>query len=77
MNQNNKRYVRYKNVHVGEIYYVNFEPVYGLEFPGSHLAVILKKNMDRDTVIVMPLTSSKTGEGASEAPLPKYFGKGL
>jgi len=31
-----------------------------------HLAVVLKKNVDRNTVIVMPLTSSNKGDGTNK-----------
>jgi mRNA-degrading endonuclease toxin of MazEF toxin-antitoxin module len=46
------------DIKVGHIYYVDYEPVRDCEFNGLHLSLVLKKNNDKHTFIVMPLTSS-------------------
>ena len=43
------------------IYYVDFDPVKTCEFNGKHLVIVLKKNLDKKTAIVLPLTSSSSG----------------
>ena len=53
-------------IKVGNIYNVDFNPIVGNEFAKKHLAVVLKKNVDKQTFAVIPLTSSKTGEGINK-----------
>lgn len=53
-------------IKVGCIYNVIFDPVRDCEFNGKHLAVVLKKNNNKSTFIVMPLTSSSNGNGINK-----------
>ena len=46
-----------------------FDPVRDCEFDGKHLAVVLKKNNDKATFIVMPLTSAPNGVGVNKIKL--------
>ena len=62
-------FVRYSDLHLKHIYYVNFDPVVQCEFNGKHLAVVLKKNNDNRTVIVAPLTTSANGVGTNKIAL--------
>lgn len=53
------------------IYIVNFDPVHRPEFDSEHLALVLKKNNDKKTCIVMPLTSASNGNGANKLNVGK------
>ena len=46
--------MRFSDIKVGYIYNVIFDPVRDCEFDGRHLAVVLKRNNDKATFIVMP-----------------------
>ncbi len=61
--------MRFSDIKVGYIYNVIFDPVRDCEFDGKHLAVVLKKNNDKTTFIVMPLTSSPNGVGVNKLKL--------
>ena len=61
--------MRFSNIKVGYIYNVIFDPVRDCEFDGKHLAVVLKKNNDKATFIVMPLTSAPNGVGVNKIKL--------
>lgn len=52
-----------KDIKVGHIYFVDFEPTRKNEFGKHHMALVLKKNIDRVTFIVVPMTSSAEGLG--------------
>lgn len=54
--------MRFSDIKIGHIYNVIFDPVRFCEFNGKHLALVLKKNNDRKTFIVMPLTSESNGD---------------
>lgn len=54
--------MKFSDVKEQHIYNVDFEPVRDNEFNGKHLALVLKKNNDKKTVIVMPLTTSNNGD---------------
>lgn len=54
--------LRYSEIKEQHIYYVDFDPVKGCEFNGKHLAVVVKKNNDKQTAMVLPLTSSSKGD---------------
>lgn len=58
--------MRASDIKVGYVYNVIFDPVRDCEFDGKHLAVVLKKNNDKTTFIVMPLTSSPNGNGVNK-----------
>lgn len=58
--------MRASDVKVGYIYNVIFDPVRDCEFDGKHLALVLKKNNDKSTFIVMPLTSASNGNGINK-----------
>lgn len=61
--------MRFSDIKVGYIYNVIFDPVRDCEFNGKHLAVVLKKNNDKATFIVMPLTSAPNGVGVNKIKL--------
>lgn len=61
--------MRFSDIKVGYIYNVIFDPVRDCEFDGRHLAVVLKKNNDKATFIVMPLTSASNGDGVNKVKL--------
>lgn len=48
--------MKFSDIQVGYIYNVIFDPVRNCEFNGKHLALVLKRNNDKQTFIVMPLT---------------------
>lgn len=58
--------MRYSDIKTGCIYNIIFDPVRDCEFNGKHLAVVLKKNDDARTSIVMPLTSAANGVGVNK-----------
>ena len=58
--------MRASDIKVGYIYNVIFDPVRDCEFDGKHLAVVIKKNNDKATFIVMPLTSAANGNGINK-----------
>lgn len=53
------------------IYFVQFDQVKHCEFNGDHLALVLKKNNDKRTCIVIPLTSEENGDGANKTNIGK------
>ena len=59
------------DIKVGYIYYVDYEPVRSGEFNGIHLSVVLKRNVDKYTFVVMPLTSSANGDGVNKLKVGK------
>lgn len=61
--------MRFSDIKVGYIYNVIFDPVRDCEFNGKHLSVVLKKNNDKTTCIVMPLTSAPNGVGVNKIKL--------
>lgn len=75
--------MKFTDVLEGHIYNVLFstptEPVRQPEFDSKHLALVLKKNNDKSTVIVMPLTTSDNGDSKNKenigilSCLPKNF----
>jgi len=66
--------VKSSDIKIGYIYYVDYEPVKIGEFNGKHLSVVMKKNNDKATFIVMPLTSSANGEGVNKINIGKIAG---
>lgn len=58
--------MRFSDIKVGCIYNVIFDPVRDCEFDGKHLALVLKKNNDNNTFIVMPLTTAPSGAGINK-----------
>lgn len=63
--------MKISDIKVGNIYYVDYEPVRNGEFNGLHLSVVLKKNNDKHTFVVMPLTSSANGDGVNKINIGK------
>ena len=60
-----------QNIKVGHIYYVDFEPVKKGEFGKKHLAIAIKKNHDKITYVVIPMTSKSSGLGVNKIALGK------
>jgi len=50
---------------------VDYEPVKIPEFNGVHLSLVMKKNNDKQTFVVMPLTSSSNGKGINKVNIGK------
>lgn len=63
--------MRFSDIKIGNIYNVIFDPVRDCEFNGKHLAIVLKRNNDKKTFIVIPLTSEENGEGVNKIKLGK------
>lgn len=61
--------MRFSDIKVGYVYNVIFDPVRNCGFDGRHLAVVLKRNNDKSTFIVMPLTSAPNGNGVNKIKL--------
>jgi mRNA-degrading endonuclease toxin of MazEF toxin-antitoxin module len=59
---------------IGHVYYVLYDPVQVGEFNGKHLSVVLKRNNDKYTFVVMPLTSSANGDGINKLSIGKLPG---
>ena len=59
------------DIRTGHIYYVDYEPVKIPEFNGVHLSLVMKKNNDKQTFVVMPLTSSSNGKGINKVNIGK------
>lgn len=58
--------MRYSDIKVGNIYFVNLEPVQQYEFGGNHLGIVLRKGTDRRTVTIVSLTSNSSGVGENK-----------
>jgi uncharacterized protein YifN (PemK superfamily) len=63
--------MRYDDIKEKHIYNVIFDPVRPNEFDNTHLAVVVKKNNDKKTAIVIPLTTSDNGEGYNKISVGK------
>ncbi|MCT4507344.1 MAG: type II toxin-antitoxin system PemK/MazF family toxin [Tepidibacter sp.] len=63
--------MRFSDIKIKHIYNVIFDPVKDCEFNGKHLALVLKRNNDNRTYIVMPLTSESNGNGVNKIKLGK------
>lgn len=63
--------MKYSDIKIKHIYNVIFDPVEKCEFNGKHLALVLKRNNDKKTFIVMPLTSEPNGDGVNKYKLGK------
>ena len=61
----------FKEVHVKHMYYVDFSPVHNAEFDSKHLVIVLKKNNDGKTLIVVPTTSNSNGVGKNKSSIGK------
>lgn len=61
--------MRFSDIKIGYIYTIIFDPVRPCEFNGQHLGLVLKKNNDKNTFIVMPLTSADNGDGINKIKL--------
>lgn len=63
--------MKYSDINIGCIYNVIFDPVNDCEFNGIHLALVLKRNNDKKTYIVIPLTSEPNGDGINKINIGK------
>jgi uncharacterized protein YifN (PemK superfamily) len=66
--------LKLSEIKIGCVYYVDYEPVRDGEFNGKHLSVVLKRNNDKYTFVVMPLTSSANGDGVNKIKIGKIAG---
>lgn len=58
--------MKFSDVKEKHIYNVIFDPVEPCEFDKKHLALVVKKNNDKRTCIVVPLTSENNGDGVNK-----------
>lgn len=58
-----------KDIQIGHIYYVDFEPTRVGEFDKYHMALVLKKNVNNITFITVPITSNAKGLGKNKIKL--------
>lgn len=58
-------------IKVGHAYYVDFEPTRKAEFGGKHLAIVIKKNHDAISFVVIPTTSKDSGLEINKISLGK------
>lgn len=63
--------MRFSDIRIQHIYSVDFGNGERCEFNNRHLAVVLKKNADQRTLIVVPLTTSNNGLGTTKQLLGK------
>ncbi len=63
--------MRTSKIKVGHAYYVDFEPTRKGEFGGTHLAIVLKKNHDKISFVIVPTTSKNSGIGINKISLGK------
>lgn len=54
--------MRFSDIKEKHIYYVDFNPTRTCEFDRKHLAIVLKKNKDNNSIIVVPITTSPHGK---------------
>ncbi len=60
-----------REIKVGHVYFVNFDPTETGEFGKEHMAVVLKKNANKVTFVMIPMTSSEIGLGVNKISLGK------
>lgn len=58
--------MKFSDIFINHLYYVDFDPVRNCEFNGKHLSLVLKKKNDNQTLIVIPLTKSSNGDGVNK-----------
>ena len=63
--------MKYEDIQIKQVYNVDFDEVRDCEFDGLHLAIVVKKNNDKRTAIVLPLTTSSNGEGTNKINIGK------
>ncbi|MGP7815542.1 type II toxin-antitoxin system PemK/MazF family toxin [Niallia sp. 01092] len=63
--------MKFSEVLEKHIYTVHFDPVRHCEFNGRHLALVIKKNKDKKTLIVVPLTTKSNGVGVNKENIGK------
>lgn len=61
--------MKFSDIKIRHIYNVIFDPVRHCEFNGKHLGLVLKRNNDKQTFIVMPLTTEPNGDGVNKIKL--------
>jgi uncharacterized protein YifN (PemK superfamily) len=63
--------LKFSDILEKHFYNAIFDPVKDCEFDGKHLALVIKKNADKKTVIVLPLTTESNGEGKNKIKVGK------
>lgn len=63
--------MKFDDVLEKHVYNIDFNDVRDCEFDGKHLGIVVKKNNDNKTVIVVPLTTSPNGDGANKINIGK------
>jgi len=63
--------LRYSDILERHLYQIDFDSVRECEFDSKHLGIVLKKNNDNKTLVVVPLTTKSNGEGTNKINLGK------
>lgn len=63
--------MKFEDIQIKHVYNVDFNNVRDCEFDGIHLAIVIKKNTDKKTAIMLPLTTSSNGEGTNKINIGK------
>lgn len=58
--------MRYSDIKVGNVYFIDLNPVLDNEFGGNHLGMVLSKGHDQRTVTIVSLTSNSSGVGVNK-----------
>jgi uncharacterized protein YifN (PemK superfamily) len=66
-----------EEIKVGHVYYVQFNPVRFGEFDKEHLAVVLQKNDNNITYVVIPLSSNEKGDNRIELHIKELLPENL
>lgn len=61
--------MRYSDIKVGHVYYIDLCPVRDFEFGGHHMGIVLRKGHDKKTVTIISLTSKESGLGENKLKL--------
>ncbi|MBX9998486.1 type II toxin-antitoxin system PemK/MazF family toxin [Priestia aryabhattai] len=61
--------LRYSDIKVGHVYFADLRQVRQYEFGGNHLSIVLNKCADRRSVIIVSLTSERSGVGQNKIDL--------
>lgn len=54
--KSNNKFIRLSDIKEKKVYYVDYEPSTGNEFGRHHMSIVLKKNSEDKSLIVVPLT---------------------
>lgn len=61
--------MKFSDIKTGHLYFVDYKPTKDGEFGGKHLSIIIKKNNDNKSIVVVPLTSNGSGNNVNKLDL--------